>query len=418
MTDVYLWGFIAACVAGLIGVILNPARIYEFPWAINAVFAGFVGMQVYSLHNMPEILPPGALERTLLMTNLCLACCWLGYWLVPTNPAHSFMSIRILPRRLLHGGVLLLAIGWIFGALVWDPYAGERNAQGQMSGAETIYHFFAALRYIGFAVCLHVALRKPSVEAILASVAGVVAPVIYAVAYGRREPAVLAVLTIGLNLYFERGIRPPRLLVAGLIAVATVMIPVTGKYRDVVLEQGVLEVQQLDPLDLFWQSLDRGYAPEMYIAAHAIHATDVTGRMGFGADYWNTMVFRFVPAQLLGKEFKESLMFNTARAGVLDASIYHSGYTGYGATCTGIADAYQEFGLAGCLVFVLIARFFRWLWIYAARGGSAARLLYTAMLTQGMIALTHQTSNFLPGLMYNILFLGPVLWYASRRGKR
>jgi hypothetical protein len=36
-------------------------------------------------------------------------------------------------------------------------------------------------------------------------------------------------------------------------------------------------------------------------------------------------------------------------------------------------------------------------------------------MTSAMRAITHQTLDFLPGFLYNVIFLGALMWYARDR---
>ena len=45
-------------------------------------------------------------------------------------------------------------------------------------------------------------------------------------------------------------------------------------------------------------------------------------------------------------------------------------------------------------------------------GGIVAQIIYIQFTTTGMRALTHQTMDFLPGLIYSGVFIGLVAMYA------
>jgi hypothetical protein len=60
--------------------------------------------------------------------------------------------------------------------------------------------------------------------------------------------------------------------------------------------------------------------------------------------------------------------------------------------------------------------FFRCLWRTAGSSNALfAQLLYMQSCTCAMRALTHWTLDFLPGLLYNLIFIGAAVLYASSR---
>jgi hypothetical protein len=139
-----------------------------------------------------------------------------------------------------------------------------------------------------------------------------------------------------------------------------------------------------------------------------------SGSFGYGRGYWNTLVFRFVPAQFVGKETKEAMQF-THDYGTGD-TLQHSSEIPPGTTSMGLGDSFEEFGYFGCVFFAGLAILFRSLWNAATVQKSVlAQLYYILNIVPAMRALTHQTADFLPALIYNIIFMTPVLWYTARR---
>ena len=87
-----------------------------------------------------------------------------------------------------------------------------------------------------------------------------------------------------------------------------------------------------------------------------------------------------------------------------------------GTTVTGMGDSFQQFGYFGCLFFALLAVVYRSLWLASLLPNTAfAQLLYIQTATSGMRAVTHQTVDYLPGLIYNLIFIGLVALYSLQR---
>jgi hypothetical protein len=87
-----------------------------------------------------------------------------------------------------------------------------------------------------------------------------------------------------------------------------------------------------------------------------------------------------------------------------------------GSTLTGIGDSFREFWYFGALFFALLAIVFKSLWHACLRRDAIfAQLLYIQTSTAAMRAVTHQTVDYLPGLTYNLIFLGLVAFFARSR---
>ena len=78
-----------------------------------------------------------------------------------------------------------------------------------------------------------------------------------------------------------------------------------------------------------------------------------------------------------------------------------------GSTITGIADSFLQFGWFGCVFFVLAGWFARSLFEAAEAGRSLyAQLLYILSSTTFMRSVIHQVADFLPGVLFFVIFLG------------
>ena len=89
-----------------------------------------------------------------------------------------------------------------------------------------------------------------------------------------------------------------------------------------------------------------------------------------------------------------------------------------GSTVTGLGDSFMQFGYFGCLVFAGMAYAFKNLWTAANHAeGTGAQILYIQVMTTAMRALTHQTLDFLPGLIYGGVFIGLVVLYAKEHSE-
>jgi hypothetical protein len=324
------------------------------------------------------------------------------------------MTGAISERRFLLAGAVLVGVGyffdWRFGQLP------ERDARDiGMTGLATVYLFFAQLVYIGFAMAVLAMVRRPTLVSIGLTLLSSIIPIITAVVYGRREPTALFLLTIGLGFYFVRRILPPRLIVVSVILVTAIFIPATGVYRGVAATESPLQaVLDTEFLTLFADYIESAAAPELTNAIFTIEATSSFEVYDFGAGYWNQVVFRYVPAQFLGEDVKRGMMLPVED----DVAARYFHYSGpIGSTLTGIADAFKQFGYFGCLFFALLAWVNKNLWAMATRNENMIiQVLYVFNVTSSIRSLTHQTVDYLPGLLYAAIFLWVVWVFARRRG--
>ena len=413
MTQFYFWLFVLLA-AGAVGYALwKPARMFEYPAFMGFAFAAFLLPQAVSLMRFPGGVQGESVQAVLLMGCLCLGAVLLGYLLRPNLMLVAWTARAMDMRKLFHVGLAFVAISYGFQRAL-----GSIDVQfaetGGMTGAGTILLFFQQLCYPGFAICLFCAVRRPTVVNVLASLAGLL-PLLQAVVIGRREGTALVALIVLMAFFFERKWVPPRWLFAAGLAGAMLLIPATGTYRELASEKGVAAIWDINFLGNFKQFMfEESPILELRNGAAVIEATRATGHYEYGSGYWNHLVFRFVPAQLVGKKFKDSLKVRHPWD-MGEESMTETGFEfSRGSTVTGLGDTYQQFGWFGCLFFVFMAVAFKSLWQAAQQPDAMfAKLLYVLSCTSGMRAVTHWTLDFLPGLFYFVIFLGLAMLYAT-----
>jgi hypothetical protein len=208
-------------------------------------------------------------------------------------------------------------------------------------------------------------------------------------------------------------LRPPRAAIIGVILLATLIIPATADYRSTAKEEGAWAAfQSLDLGKSFndYFNNDDGTFLELNVAAHVIDSYSFSGEFQYGAGYWDQMVFRYVPAQLVGTDVKNSMM--------LTKSIpYRNGYKmPIGLTLTGIGDSFAQFGYLGCIFFFFMGGFFRNLWHTSLSTKSILfQILYIICVVQSLLSVTHATVNFIPGVFFNFIFLWLAAVYAKEK---
>jgi hypothetical protein len=348
------------------------------------------------------------------MAILCLVACWCGYFIRPSVSSwYRIFSIQLDEDRIFFAGVVLVAFGTFstFQASRAAEQAENLSKAGTYTGAASMWFFFAHTHSIGLGIVMMRFLRKPTLVTFVAVMFGLWNPVICAIFYGRREYTAQTIYIILFCFFFQRGLAPPRwLVVLGIMGVG-ILIPVTDRYRSYAKEDGLAAFARFDPIEAFMEGYWNGKAPELTVAARVVAVTNDSGEFNYGRGYWNVMVFRFIPAQIVGRDTKDALMMGSLTASDSTLSLATSDMVG--CTQTGMGDAFVEFWYFGCLFFVVLGILFRILWDAANDSRSLlAQLLTMLMLTGAMRAITHQTSDFLPGLVYNSICLWFVVMYS------
>ena len=400
----------------LLQIVGKSERFFEYPYFMAAVFGVFILPQAFSLVRFPGRVSAGAVDDVLLMTCLCFGACVLGYRLNPSIRLFRLVSKPVIPERMLHIGVLFVLCGYLFGFLLSQIEIEMNSQRGGMTGLGTIYLFFATLKFPGLAICLSLMLQKFTLPRLGLTLLGVVSPLGEIVLGGRREPAVVLGLIILLNLYFYQRRKPSVLLLFGAMFAATLAIPATGIYRSLTAEGDLSQIRKLDFVQNFKDYFGRESILELRNAAAIIEDAQTYGKYEYGAGYWNQLVFRFVPAQFVGKTTKDSLMIGSTVESMF-VKFSKSGHEfSMGSTLTGVGDSFKQFGWFGCLFFAILSVVFRSFWLAALRPNALfAQLLYLLICTSAMRAVTHQTVDFLPGFVYQFVFLWLGLWYAGDR---
>jgi hypothetical protein len=380
---------------------------------MGATFTAFILPQAYAIFQ--DQWGGIYLRMTLLMCFLCVACCWLGYQPRPHPRLLEKLNIPIDTGRFLAGGIVLVLIGSYF-TYKFSTVPEDESVAG-MTGIGTVYLFFGGLVYPGFAICFYCALKEKWITAWVATIGAAVIPMQAALFYGRREPTVLFLMSVGLGLFFIKGKTAPRWAIIAAVVGAMLVIPSTSEYRQLAKEDPLEAFREINFTQQFQEALDPDATSELKNATILIAATDATGDYEFGEGYWNQIVFRFVPAQFFGTTLKSGLMIGGERR---DASDFVYDVLGIklppGMTVSGMGDSFNQFGYFGCLFFAVLGYLFKTLWAAANRAnGTIAQILYIQVTTSAMRAATHQTIDFLPAFIYGIIFIGGIAFFARDR---
>ena len=405
--------FVAVCGLLLLQGMRRRGAIYEYPFLAGAVFTGFALPQFVGLARDP-FLPQGALEATLTMAILCAVMCWLGAAMAgrPNRVSSSDLDEK---RLLVAGGVLSLAGAYFYYRISQLP---PEILKAQWTGMPVAYLFFARMLTYGFAIAVLLVARNGSRTALLLAFIDGAFYLDRIVIGGRRQDLVEFATIILLAWWFQRDRCLPRpLMLVGLI-LGALFINSVGDYRSATTSDDGPQwdaVFNIDFVGNFEHLTEEGGA-ELTNAVYIIGDVNRTMNFDVGAYHWNALIFSYVPAQLVGADFKNALYLPSADPATEE---YLWAYTPIpGSTPTGVSDAFQSFWYFGCAEFFLIAFIMQKLWYAARNSNLTAQLLYMLLPAPALEAITHTTHYFVAPWVHMALFLAPALILARRRRER
>jgi hypothetical protein len=408
MTTPLLLVFVAVCCFLLCAGMRRRGAIYEFPFLAGAVFAGFALPQFIGLTADP-FLPSGALEKTLVMSILCASMCWIGY-VANRGPLRIF-NWDYDDGKLLKVSIALSLAGCYF-YYKFSQLPEEVLKSSQMSGLPVAYLFFARLLSYGFAIAVLLYAKNRSRIALAVALFGSTFYLERIVIAGRRAELIEFCAIIALAVWFQRGRCIPRGLMLGGLIFGTLLVNSIGEYRSATMSDEGPRWDAVLQIDFFGnlERLTKQGGAELTNAVYYIEATDRTMRLDFGLSHWNELVFRYVPAQLVGADLKEALTLTVDTPA--QGEFRYTPVTG--STLTGMTDTFQSFWYFGSLEFGIIAFVLSRLWKSACLGSFTAQLVYVLMLAQALESITHSTDNFIAPWVHMGLFLIPALMLARR----
>lgn len=388
----------------LVAGLRRPEGAYHYPFLAAATFLGFIAPQLPALAIDP-LLPAGAVARTAGFAILCVVACALG-WHLPPPKAVTATPWRFDERRLLLVAGVLSAIGAYFYVKINNlPYEIKFSTY---TGLPVVYIFFARLLPYGFAIALVCCARRRTTASVGIVLFDVIVYADRIFVHGRRSEAADFVFLVALAIWFQRRRAAPRILSAFFVLAAALALTSTGDYRSITTARDPSPWSAILEIDFaanFADVVAHG-GNEVRNAVNRMDTVNETQGFDFGLIHWNVTVFNYVPAQLFGAEFKQSLM------ATLEGQVRRDYAPHPGTTETGLSDAFSSFSYLGILKFVLLAYLMRCLYEAAMAGSTAGQIVYALSLAPAMHAITHHTQWPYSAWVHMVLFLLPPLLLA------
>ncbi len=422
LTSLIFYGLVN--IAMLLTYLGGKNRIYEFPFWAGAIALGWFFPQAIGGFLNSGQYPAGAYSGGMFFASLCTIGLWVGYNKTKKRiqVTNSWLDISFAEDKLYVSGAVLCCLGYYFQWKL-QSLPEEMLASTQWSGATVKYLFLASIGKVGFLVLwlMYISGRKLFAPKLLIFVMpGLYMAVYTAFVQGRRAGMMNLVSYVLVGLWFCKRIIVPRsIIIAGLV-VGITLVNSIGIYRDIMRNKDVSLVERFSVASKAdytsnTKKIAGSAGPEFnnYIIFRQVYS-DI-GKYDFGAYHWNGTVGNFVPSQLVGRAFKQSLIFPVANIQAITKEKYRYS-PGVGSTVTGYCDAFGSFGWFGFIKFIIIGSMMGVLYRHAMSGSFLGKLLYVNLLSTAMHGITHVTQTILVSSWIYFFALGfPIIWLARNK---
>ena len=416
MAEIYYYCFILICIGMLGWGLIRLERVYQYPFFMAAIFVSFILPQAATLiekQTTVSNITDGGLEKVMLYACMCAAMCWLGYQRYqPQEKWLSKLDIDLNKNKLFQIGCLFLLIGCTCQFLLTKIEIQRSAINNSWTGPATILAFFSGFLVVALPIFLLSALMKPNFINIAMTIVSAAPIMLTIIVSGRRTPTITLLITIGIAYYLTKKYIPPRWIFVAAVIGAVFVIPLLGALRGdfwALLFSGDLQAL-VDTSNSSLAGVKKQDILELRNAALIINAVDSNHNYALGTGFWNSIVFQYVPGQIVGFDVKRSLQFGAN----FDLKALYGYVIPNGSTYTGLGDSFAEFGYFGCLIFWAIARLFKTLWIsMVSRQSVFSALFYIGIVSPAMLGITHGIGVFLQQLIFQVCVMFLVAKYAG-----
>jgi hypothetical protein len=402
--------------------IMRGQAVFEYPTLAAMMGLAWVVPQGIELESNPN--NPYESGAFWLYVTACFLLIFCGFRAgfkrksrrIARAPDRELPSINM--KRMLVAAAGLTAVGQF--ATLRMSGIDTSGMGGQWTGVITMWALLSKANGFGLCLAVLVFARTRSVSAlVIAIVAGM--PILTTALLGVRREALfdIIILTAG-AWYISKNRFPPRIGVITLLLIGTVILNSTGDIRGQVLSgQGsffsvVTSKNLYSSFDFF--NLGQGSASEVGQAQYDFAYMNQTWDWEYGANYWNALVSQYIPAFLVGRQIKDSLIISTISGRLRSGDA--EGFFSMGSTRTGFSDSYGSFGIFGMLAFGTIAYYLGVIYASAKASSMYGQYLYLVLLAEGVKAITHSTSEFLQALPFTLILSFLALQFSRKKRSR
>lgn len=395
------------CLWMLTAAATRRGKLYEFPFLAAAITFAFILPQLPGLA-VDRFLPTGLYAKVVGFTILCLAMCWLGW--MPNRPVMQAFQWQFNERRLLIVAAILSTIGgYFYYKLSLIPI--EMAVATQFTGYNVVLVFFSKFLQYGFGIALLCFFGRPSIPAFMIIAVDAMFYLEHILRSGKRGETAELFIIFALAIWFKRRRAVPHWLALAAVLGGTLAMTSIADYRQMnVKNDGPIlsKITEISVWDNFQRLLSSGGA-EMHNAIYRKYMVDRNQSYDYGAFHWDTLAWNYVPAQVVGKETKDSFMIG------IEDQFDRTYNKPTGTTETGMSDAYASFWYFGAFKFFFIAYLMSRLYGAAMAGSTAPQLFYMQLAIPAMHAISHHTQLVLSAWVHVVVFFIPALLFARIR---
>jgi hypothetical protein len=311
--------------------------------------------------------------------------------------------------------------------LLLEMQPPEVRATGQWTGIITIIAFFASVSVVSMALSTAMLLKSRDVATVGVFLLNlsIYLPLIFI--YFRRADTFEFGLAILLGLLFVRNYAVSRSLIVVMTIVGFFLLNGVGQLRDLsgayrlstadTIEARVPTLREVAEIDWF-RAVEQGSRAEKSEVMNAMIGMEAVasyGRFTLGAQYWDRMIFAYLPGQFFGYEFKRSLMIEDNALEIARKELLFEQQAG--TTSTGFLAPYHDFWFLGCIVWWLTGYVMGTFMRHARNGNLIGFVLYAATITNAVHVTTH-FGYYLFSHSLLILITILLIWVWLRRPRR
>ena len=393
-------------------------RGYGFPFFAGGIALAMVLPQGIALLKHDYLMPPGSFRLVMIFASLCTVAIWAGFKLgLSCRHCPGLLRNEVLDDDTLYRCALAFTIiGGIFQIWLANTVI-QRNESRQWTGLATVLHFFSLYSVVGLMIGMYLYLKNRWRKALILVLVGFWFIVPLVVFHGRRAVTMQLLATLVLPLWFVRKKAMPRLLMLAIIGGMVLVMFITDDFRRVMLSDDyegmdyVDRLSELDVSDAWVKVIDQnGGGGELLNCVHGVSAAHELGKYDFGLPMWNWVVWSYVPAQFVGRNFKQRLYIDINWPNYQVTRDYYPDYEDMvGSMWLGYTDAFQSYWWLGWIPFFVISWIMGWLYNIAEAGSGAAICLYTWYITPALHIVPAMTYLFWINLVYLLVFCLPIV---------
>jgi hypothetical protein len=351
---------------GLFGIfhgLTRPENMLAFPFIFGSALTVYLCPQIGICLMRPELIPEDTAKWMLLYSCAATAVAYAGFFSF-RDPMRRY-RVSVVPSRLSTVGSAVILAG-IIGEVLLLRLLAQYEAQGVKTivwqGWPVYLYTLTRLILPGIALVWISILIKRTPLSVILLIVGLAGASYMAFVAGRRS-YIFWVPFVMVGPYFVvRQIKPNRLLGAMAVLAAPFIFLLVPAYRNAFrgdFENLRTAIADRPPSEVFERYVSGQQTLEAVDSILIFGAYLKCGEYGWGRGFYNSLVQSYVPSNLIGKEFKQSLFLETPAPAQLVLRAYGGRFkTRYYLATSGFSDSFAEFSFFGLILYFVLGRIF------------------------------------------------------------